>query len=147
MPWNALNLSQDSKDKLNKLRSRKQDETRHARLLSIYWAVLIGVGILFFMAFNKTILVPAGGDAMALLELFLGSKSVSLLFFVAIGLIMLIVDQAKRLKKAKDKVKALRIEIVDKLRTSWVKTNNSDLRDTITRMVKEETDVDIYYSS
>lgn len=147
MPWNALNLSQDTKDKLNKFRSRKQDENRQSRLLNICRVAVIGFGLMFLFTFNKAVLVPANGNAMLILELMTKRKIVEVLLIISIIFAILTVEQAKKLKKAKDKVQALRSEIVDRLTTSWVKTNHSDLRDTITRMVKDETDEDIYYSS
>ncbi|KRF41827.1 DUF2663 family protein [Paenibacillus sp. Soil787] len=147
MQWPELNLSDDAIKILYKLRDRKQEWDKLKDTQPLF-AILSGGLILYFIiSFYRKVILVSGGNALAILDLFISNKLLSGSLLACISLFLFTRNRVTRIEKAKSKYENLRIEVIEKLDASWLKDVKSESRDQISSFLHNEYDINIVYKS
>jgi hypothetical protein len=147
MQWPELNLSDDATKMLYKLRDRKQEWDKLKNTQPLF-AILTGGLILYFMiSFYRKVIVVSGGNALAILDLLISNKLLTVSLLACISLFLFTQNRVSRIEKAKTKYENLRIEVIEKFDASWLKDVKSESRDQISSFLDNEYDINIVYKS
>jgi hypothetical protein len=133
MSRNELSISEDTQKILQTLEERKDKmdtlKKRRDRMF-IFSFLLIATFIVYFYL---TTLSSASNNPLGILNN-LVENSLNMFFLLAvITLYTYSIQYARKAEKAKKKYEDLRVEVIDRLYSTWIKTKNSDVRDEISR--------------
>jgi hypothetical protein len=131
-------LSEDTQKMLDTLEERKATmdilKKRRDRLF-IFLFLLITTCIVYFYL---TIFSSATHSPLSILNK-LTENSLNMFFILAaISLYIYSIQFAKKAEKAKKKYEDLRVEVIERLYSTWIKTQHSDMRDEISRYLNDK---------
>jgi hypothetical protein len=133
MSRNDLSISEDTQKMLQTLEERKNkmDALKKGRnRLFILSSLLITTFIVYFYL---TTLSSATTNPLNIFNSLTENSMNMFLLLTAITLYTYSIQYAGKAEKAKNKFEDLRVEVIDRLYSTWIKTKNSDVRDEISR--------------
>jgi Sec-independent protein secretion pathway component TatC len=139
-------LSEDTQKMLHTLEERKATmdilKKRRDRLF-IFLFLLITTCIVYFYL---TTFSSATHSPLSILNK-LTENSLNMFFILAaISLYTYSIQFAKKTEKAKKKYEDLRVEVIERLYSTWIKTQHSDMRDEISRYLNDK-GINVRYKS
>lgn len=145
MPWNHYDISQDSKDILNVVRE-KANRINGLKGDILFWSIcFFSCTFLFLFSFYKIVIVGSDGQVALMLRKITSNY---LVFITIAGTIISYTRFIKMIKLKESEQIALekiRGKTIGRLKADWVKNNKSDLRDQITKDMKEQCGVNVNY--
>lgn len=143
MPIEKLeNLSSDTKNLLKEVMKKKQKKERYEGLRNLHLVLSLLLSLSFFILLNFFEITNILDPFSTLASIISSPFYLSLIVLIAITVLYHNFYQ-KKLKKAKDKLNAVRSEAIDHLND----TKNMNLQDnasTIKKMMKDEYDINLY---
>jgi type III secretory pathway component EscU len=141
-----LSISEDAQKMLNTLEERKQkmDNLKKRRdCLFIFLFLLITAFIVYFYltTFSSTTNTP-----LSLLNKLTENSLNMFLLIAVVTLYTYSIQYAGKAEKAKKKYEDLRVEVIDRLYSTWIKTKHSDMRDEISRNMNDK-GINVRYKS
>ncbi|MCQ6562943.1 DUF2663 family protein [Paenibacillus mendelii] len=141
----ALPVSEDTKLLVKEIVDRKQKVVHIRRMNRILAIVNLGIaGVIMYWMYKISLI--SSRDIFNSFQ-YLGKSNASILFIVvAVSVFIYSGMLTKEYKKQKDKYDDLRKETIDKLRAKWDITEESKLRDEISRLL-DKRDINIRHVS
>lgn len=147
MNWSELNLTDNTCKLLDELRDRKEKWDRLQAALPVYVIMTAGMGLFFVLFFYRYVMAGSAGNVMAILDMFISNPYVLYSLLGCISFLMFTRNLMNRIEKAKNKYEQLRVETIDKLDGSWLKSVESETIDQISIFLKKEYDINVVYKS
>jgi H+/gluconate symporter-like permease len=138
MLWHELSISEDVKKMLDTLKERKEKMDSTKKIRNRYFIFLFSFICIFFIYFYSIVIPSSKNNALNIIEDLLNSSFNVLFLIIVVTTYTFSIHYSKKASKAKNKFDDLRLEVIERLYSTWIKTNNSEIRDKISRAMASQ---------
>jgi|GEM_PF-6969164 len=147
MSYKQLPISEEVKTLLDTLCERKIEINQLNKRKTSWTYLTMGLGFLFLYLFVQQVLIPAQNDVLKILSLSIDFKLGIFLLILFITTQFMAKQYKEKEAKAKKGFEELRIELIGRLNSSWLKNKESKLKDTIATEMKEKHGINLMSKS
>jgi Sec-independent protein secretion pathway component TatC len=130
-------ISEDTQNMLNTLKDRKEKmdtlKKRQNRLFIFLFLIISAFIVYFYM----TTLSSTTNSPINILNKLTENSLNMFLILAVITLYTYSIQYARKTEKAKKKYEDLRVEVIERFYSTWIKTQHSDIRDEISRKMND----------
>ncbi|WP_409344080.1 DUF2663 family protein [Paenibacillus sp. MBLB4367] len=147
MDWESVDISEDTKTILNELVERKVKLDHITKMKNLYSGITLFIVAVSVYYFYRYLLLPSNNDMLKLVGLFSGNAAHLFLLAALATLYIVTNNYMKSYGKQKSKYETLRIEAIDHLHSTWVKSKSSAIRDIISKHLKDKHNINVSHKS